>query len=164
MDFIKIQFGLVTASIRNTIYILLLIFFNSLLFECPLIYKAFLFRPKVAPCRPNCRLHSHSHLSKWAFTYFIEASNSCFVSLQATTTTINRHQVCIRHVCKNTLRYQSVINSWNLLRRGRFIGDRFYILLRNSDASVTHEKILRVIKLGCSSTIIHKQDYRWDSK
>lgn len=147
----------------------LLHWFSSILYwlaDCPFILKTPRFQMKVVPCRPNCLLHSH--LSKWAFTYFIEASISCFISLRATTkTAISRHWVCIRHVCKNTLRYQRVINSWNLLRRGRFIGDTFYILLRNSvvaDASVTHGRAPRVIKLGCSSVLTHKQVYRWELK
>lgn len=101
---------------------------------------------KVAPCRPNCWLYSL--LSKWAFTYFIGASNSCFISLQATT--ISRHQVCIRHVCKNTLRYQKVINSWNLLRDGRFIGDTVYIWLHITVSilcdAMTHRSLTDALK------------------
>lgn len=46
-----------------------------------LFWKNFFFKMKVAPQGPS---HWHrSHLSKWAFTYFIEASNSCLISLSS---------------------------------------------------------------------------------
>lgn len=56
-----------------------------------------------------------SYLSKWYSFY--QRSHCFFHFKQRATSNINSRRLWIRHVCKITLRYQNVINSWNLWHR-----------------------------------------------